>query len=305
MPTKVNLQRRIQQADTTCSLCKSDEETYVHLFFLCPFAKALWTTVGWGFRFDSASLTSNEDIISLIINPTHAPIPTDQHWTITLNMALIIDEIWKTGNHFLFHGGIVDVNKAMNNARVRFLEASKVYSPNSRPSVEQSVDVWSPPPQGWIKINVDAALSNSKSALAVVARNHLGIAISIWGKEHHLCSPVQAEAEAILWAVQIAIQERWSAVIFEGDAKLCFDPLSQPDLIPSWPISTLICNIRSLVSCFVSCEFKWVQRKCNVAAHEAARLALNSYRPFCFSYGNFPPSLEAACKGDYSSVPVV
>ena len=189
LPTKVNLQRRIQQTDTTYSLCNSDEETYVHLFFLCPFAKAMSTTVGWGFRIDSSSLTSNEDIIKLIINPPHAPIPTDQHWTITLNMALIIDEIWKTRNHLIFQGGKVDVNKAVNNVRIRFLEALKVYSPSIRPYLEPSVDVWSPPPQGWIKINVDAALSNSKSALAVVARNHLGIAISLWGKEHHLCSP--------------------------------------------------------------------------------------------------------------------
>lgn len=46
IPTKVNLQRRIQQFDTSCSLCNSDEETYAHLFFHCPFAKAMWITVG-------------------------------------------------------------------------------------------------------------------------------------------------------------------------------------------------------------------------------------------------------------------
>ena len=46
MPNKVNLQRRIQHTNTSCSLCNSNEETNIHLFFLCPFAKALWTTVG-------------------------------------------------------------------------------------------------------------------------------------------------------------------------------------------------------------------------------------------------------------------
>ena len=189
IPTKVNLQHRIQQSDTTCSLCNSDEETYTHLFFQCPFAKALWTIVGWGLKIDSSSLASNEDIIKLITNPPKAPIPTYQHWTIPLNMALIIYEIWKTRNHLLFQGNRVDLSKAMSNVRTRFLEASKVYSPSIRPYLEPSVDVWSPPPQGWIKINVDATLSNSKSALAVVARNHLGIAISLWGKEHYLCSP--------------------------------------------------------------------------------------------------------------------
>ena len=81
-------------------------------------------------------------------------------------------------------------------------------------------------PQGWIKINVDAALSNTKFALAAVARNHLGWSFSCGGKEHQLCSPSKVEAEVIQWAVQLAIQERWSVVVFEGDAKMCFNPLS-------------------------------------------------------------------------------
>ena len=220
-------------------------------------------------------------------------------------MALIIDKIWKSRNHLIFQGGLADVNKAMSNVRIKFLEASKVFSSSIHPSLEPPILIWSPPPQGWIKINVDAAMSNSKSTLAVVARNHLGIAISLWGREHHLCSPAQAEAEAILWAVQIAIQERWSMIIVEGDAKLCLDPLAQPNLTPSWSISTIISNIRSLISCFKSCAFRWVQRKCNVATHETARFALNSSHPFCFSFGNLPPSFEAACKGDSPSVSVV
>ena len=172
MPNKVNLQRRIQHTNTSCSLCNSNEETNIHLFFLCPFAKALWTTVGWGLRIDSSSLSSNEDIVKLITNPPHAPIPTEQRWTITLNMALIIDEIWKSRNHLIFQGGLANVNKAMSNVRIKFLEASKVFSPSIHPSLEPPILIWSPPPQGWIKINVVAAMSNSKSALAVIARNH-------------------------------------------------------------------------------------------------------------------------------------
>ena len=139
MPNKVNLQRRIQQTDTSCSLCILDEETNVLLLFLCPFAKALWTTVGWGLRIDSSSMSSNEDIVKLITNPSHAPIPTEQRWTIKLNMALIIDEIWKTRNHLIFQGGLADVNKAMSNVWIRFLEALKVYFPSIRPSLEPSV----------------------------------------------------------------------------------------------------------------------------------------------------------------------
>nr|POF02844.1 hypothetical protein CFP56_10902 [Quercus suber] len=50
----------------------------------------------------------------------------------------------------------------------------------------------------YIKINVDAALNSSKTTLAVVARNHLREVLFIWGKENQLCSPLQAEAMALL-----------------------------------------------------------------------------------------------------------
>uniref|UniRef100_A0A7N2KZD1 RNase H type-1 domain-containing protein n=1 Tax=Quercus lobata TaxID=97700 RepID=A0A7N2KZD1_QUELO len=39
---------------------------------------------------------------------------------------------------------------------------------------EPSLPVWFPTPLGWNKVNVDAALSSSKSALAAVARDHRG-----------------------------------------------------------------------------------------------------------------------------------
>ena len=38
--------------------------------------------------------------------------------------------------------------------------------------------------------------------------------------------------------------EKWHQVVFEGDAKACFNPLSNPALIPDWTISTYIYNIR-------------------------------------------------------------
>lgn len=80
---------------------------------------------------------------------------------------------------------------------------------------------------------MDAALNSSKSALAVVAWNHLGEVLFMWGKVHYLRCPFQAEASALLWAVQIAIQNRWCFVIFERNAKICFDIVNRRELVPS------------------------------------------------------------------------
>lgn len=92
--------------------------------------------------------------------------------------------------------------------QARFQELSKVFSLTSLPASTAGPSIWSPPPSDHIKINVDAALDSTKSALAVVAQNHLGKVLFLWGKVHHLCSPMIAEASALLWAVQLASQQR-------------------------------------------------------------------------------------------------
>lgn len=93
IPTRVNLQHRIHHIEPSCVLCNSAYESCIHLFFYCPIAKALWTIAGRGPRVDTSTLASYEDIIKLIMDPPKSPIPTEEHWTISLIMALIIDEI--------------------------------------------------------------------------------------------------------------------------------------------------------------------------------------------------------------------
>ena len=48
---------------------------------------------------------------------------------------------------------------------------------------------------------MDAAVSKNAIALAVVARNKNGEVPKVWAKRHEWCSPMQAEAAAIYWAI--------------------------------------------------------------------------------------------------------
>nr|XP_023892398.1 uncharacterized protein LOC112004387 [Quercus suber] len=272
IPTKANLQRRIPYIDQTCSLCNSGEETSTHLFFECNFARALWAAACWGLKTDAASINSNEDIIKIIVTPLKSPVPAHKQWYISLNIALIVDEIWQTRNLIQFQDGKTDVLKAKQNVQSKFLEILKVLTPAIQPPTEQVTVRWTPPPQGWINVNVDAALNSSRSALAVVAMDHRGEVLFLRGVRHYLCRPAQAEAEALLWAVKLAIQEKWSVVIFEGDAKICIDALSNSELIPDWHSATTICNICSLASHFTDVKFSWVWRLGNSAAMKLLNL---------------------------------
>ena len=78
-------------------------------------------------------------------------------------------------------------------------------------------------------------------------------------------------------------------VVFEGDAKICFNPLSQLDLTLSWTLNTIISKIRSLSSSFEFCVFSWVKRNCNSAEHETTKFALNFTYPSAFLMEISPP----------------
>ena len=98
IPTKVNLQRKMQHIDPVCTFCNNEDESSTHVFLDCQFARALWAVVGWGIRFDTATFTSGEVVLKLIINPPDAPIPVNEQWTVNLNMTLILDEIYNSRN---------------------------------------------------------------------------------------------------------------------------------------------------------------------------------------------------------------
>ena len=162
-----------------------------------------------------------------------------------------------------------------------------------------SIQHWSPPPLGSIKLNVDAAISNISAAIAVVARDHLGVPVKVWARTIKKTSPIQAETDALLWALQLAKVEKWSHVVLEGDAKICNDAINKPSNPCPWMLIIPIQNIRALLDCFSSCSFVWVNRSCNGVAHHAARFALNFRLSFFFNKDNLPPALAACCKTDY------
>lgn len=57
---------------------------------------------------------------------------------------------------------------------------------------------WKCLPSGVIKLNIDAAVARDSTSLAVVARDDHGQVLKAWKREHFLCDPLQAEANAIL-----------------------------------------------------------------------------------------------------------
>ena len=102
---------------------------------------------------------------------------------------------------------------------------------------------------------MDAAVSQAFTSLAVVARNEFGEMLKVWAKIHDLCTPTQAKAAAILWALSLATAENWCNIIVEGDSKICSDARSKAKEPVNWSISSIIRDAVDMSVSFDNCEF--------------------------------------------------
>ena len=69
-------------------------------------------------------------------------------------------------------------------------------------------------------MNCDAAVGTEHSYVAVVVRDWRGTLVFALFKKVNTKVPVQAEAEAFLWAVQLASQMHFKKRIIEGEKKM-------------------------------------------------------------------------------------
>ena len=70
--------------------------------------------------------------------------------------------------------------------------------------------------------------------LTIIARDAHGFVLKAWSKILPKKSPLSAETEAILWALQLAKSEAWSEIILESDSKNSIDAIMDCTSCPPW-----------------------------------------------------------------------
>jgi hypothetical protein len=120
--------------------------------------------------------------------------------------------------------------------------------------------------------------------------------------------PLQAEAEALLWSVQLAGSFTGIKVVIEGDSKTCIEALRTQNLDVPWRISSCLTESCHLASLHSDCSFNWVRREANCAAHELATWSLQNHFTGSFDFGAGPPSLtnillNDSCRSNVYSFP--
>ena len=135
------------------------------------------------------------------------------------------------------------------------------------------IQKWSPPPEGSVLINIDAAIfsQSQRMGIGVVIRNHLGQVLAACRRYvMHFQLPELAEAVAMRHALKFAEEAGFRKVIVASD---CATLISKVKCLQSdrSHIGVLVHDIKSRASKFNSCTFTHVNRCCNMAAHVLAR----------------------------------
>ena len=201
------------------SLCQEDTKSCVHLFAQCPVARAIWFGCKWGLRTGNQQVSNNSDIVKLALEPPIAPhsadlSPKKEQEQNSLRMALTLEAIWNLRNQVLHKGRKVNILSVINLLEIRYNEFVQMLGHKGSITAPEAMR-WQKPPTGTVKLNVDATLNKNSAWLGVVARDEKGIILKVWAKDFPTCSPMVAEAAALLCAIQIAKEENYHSIIVE------------------------------------------------------------------------------------------
>jgi ribonuclease HI len=270
LPSGVQLVRRHIPASDACIFCGREEDVE-HAFLQCQFAREVWRCVKNTFSFQLA----RSDFVSPKLWFNFLMRASELEATI---LAVGCWYIWEARN---------DARNKTNNKQTpdpkqtsmkitMYVDMIVLHCFKTKPvsrCESSKVLKWTPPPTGEVMVNVDAALFPVQRRMAVgaVFRDHTGLCVlAVSEPLRGFTSPELAEALALLRAVTVAKEQRYTKVIFASDCLSLIQRIHscKPDRSM---VGAVVSDIKLLVAGFDSATFRHVYRSLNEAGHILAR----------------------------------
>ncbi|XP_075658950.1 uncharacterized protein LOC142628796 [Castanea sativa] len=173
-------------------------------------------------------------------------------------------------------------------------------STHDHPSHPTDRTHWSPPPQGFHKINVDGATANDgeHASIGIIIRDHTGATVGALNKLlPSTFSAAVIEAYVLHQGVLFAAEMGTSKAIFESDALSLIQTLNSNE--NGGELGHILQDIKSSAQAFSWSSFKHLKRNGNRAAYELAREAKFSGQVHTWK-GVSPPFIQQILEDDLS-----
>ena len=123
-----------------------------------------------------------------------------------------------------------------------------------------------------MKINFDVAIRQEGSYIAVSCRDSSSFLCTAYMERIQAVDPFMGETMAAVRAVELALEKRWTHVLFESDSMLLCDDLAS-ELPPCWKVEAMISSLQQSFKAQSAWALHWVPRRLNQQAHLLAQWA--------------------------------
>ncbi|KAH9766108.1 rnase h domain-containing protein [Citrus sinensis] len=269
LPTASNLWKRKIVVELVCVRCGCRREDVAHALLECKAARRVWKKTEF---YEDIKMMAQQDILSMI-----------------QEVAL------KRSKEGMEMGKQEDPLLPIARAEAIVESYKRIKCSNDQAALKaprKKIQAWMAPPEGWYKVNVDAAINTSaqQAGLGVVIRNSRGKIIAAAVKRVlYRGSVMDIEAEAILFGIQNAFQVNCRPMIIESDSSEVVE-LSINRKGSLAEIAWTIADIQLFLKNQDPSRIQYVPRACNALADSLAKLALSFERPALW-LENFPENV--------------
>ncbi|KAG7591058.1 Ribonuclease H-like superfamily [Arabidopsis thaliana x Arabidopsis arenosa] len=283
LPVGTNLLRRKVTNTATCLRC-GEEESELHLFFQCPFAREVWQKAPLHAPVSVASITELKQGISLCNSLQKSPAAS------TSNVATapwLFWSLWSSRNKLIFDKRFISEEETILTAisaedewkkaqLVQKSDTERTLNTSANNTIRQRTDHEEIPP-GTLFVQTDAAwIEHSKNAGLgwVCLSSNRAVRARSCKPVPFVKGPSEAEALCIYEALLSLQTQQESKIIIESDAKNVIMAIASKQ--PPLNLKGIIEDILHIAKSFCSLSFRFIPRSENLIADDLAKTAARS-----------------------------
>ena len=264
LPFRMKLKRKGINLDTRCPVCYRLDEDGGHCFLKCKHVKAFWREAE--LEEIRLQLLKCPDAKWFIIHIL------DQNEENCMKIGTLLWIWWKERNTANQGKRIRNLGEILYSFQFLFSQFWE-HLKKRKEKKQSKMQVWSPPPEDFLKINSDGAFREMtrSGGWGFILRNEMGKAlIAGAGPLHDIANPLQAEAMAMYHAIQEVARMGCQNLILETDASILRQALTS-DMYDNADLGNLFRDMRLLIRLsFKCCIIQNCPRTCNIVAHQLA-----------------------------------
>jgi ribonuclease HI len=289
LPVRGRLTQRGVSYDNKCPNCASYEENEWHCFFGCVAVQEVWEeSPMW-----NQIRPYIDNAIGIVQMLFH--ILEELDIKVLCQIIMTLWAVWWKRNQVCWQGKIpttYEVNRRAREHYNEWIKARIVQQNNSSNSMAADSRVWTKPPSGMLKCNVDAACYNELNTYCITAcvRDAQGRFVKAYTRWFEGKPEIsEAEALGVLEALRWIQHEQMRDVQLETDCLQIIHAL-QSKSRNNTEFGIVINLCRSLLNLIPNCKVSHIRRQANRVAHSLAQATRLFASPQIFNH--CPPCIE-------------